>query len=385
MHRVRFHRSLDSVAGLSQDERDRLAPVAERYAFRANDYTLGLIDWDDPADPVRRIVIPDPGELEPFGRLDPSQESTNYVAPGCQHKYRDTALLVVSETCGGQCRFCFRKRLFLDGNAEAGVDPGPGIAYIRRTRSISNVLLTGGDPLMLSTRRLGAILAELRGIEHVGIIRIGSKLPAYNPLRISEDPELLETLARHSHPDRRLYVMTHFNHPRELSPEALRALDLLHRAGVILCNQTPILRGINDDPAVLADLVRRLSYAGATPYYFFQCRPTAGNRPYTVPLVESHQLLARAVATEAGLARRARLVMSHASGKVEVAGVTADKIYCRYQRARDPRDEGRFFACKRDDRAYWLDDLLGWEHTPRPAAHAAHRGAAPGESASIPD
>jgi len=258
------------------------------------------------------------------------------------------------------------------------VDPEPGIDYIRRTRAISNILLTGGDPLMLSTRRLDAILAELRGIPHVGIIRIGSKLPAYDPLRITGDPALLETIARHSRPDRRIYVMTHINHPRELTREALAALDALHRAGAILCNQTPILRGINDDAAVLADLVRRLSYAGAAPYYFFQCRPTAGNRPYTVPLVESHQLLARAAATESGLARRARLVMSHASGKVEVVGVTADKIHCRYQRARDPRDEGRFFACKRDDRAYWLDDLLGWERATRPAAHAAHRAVAPG-------
>ncbi|MDP6797840.1 MAG: KamA family radical SAM protein [Candidatus Krumholzibacteria bacterium] len=357
MPSVKYRKNIHRIDALSKEEQDRLALVAERYAFRANDYYLSLINWEDPLDPIRQIVVPQEGELDAWGALDASNEADNYVAPGCQHKYSDTALLLVNETCGAYCRFCFRKRLFMNDNEEVEFDPTPGIDYIREHPEISNVLLTGGDPLLLSTGKLRAIITRLREIDHVKIIRIGSKMPAFNPFRILDDPALLELLESHSCTNGRIYLMAHFNHPRELTREARSALDALHHAGVMLVNQTPIIRGVNSDPKVLAELMQELSWMGVPPYYMFQCRPTEGNKPFEMPIVESWELVREAMTRVSGLARRARLTMSHASGKVEVPAVTRDHIICRYHRARNPEDDGRVMVFHRDDNAYWLDDL----------------------------
>ena len=151
--------------------------------------------------------------------------------------------------------------------------------------------------------------------------------------------------------------MTHFNHPREITDQAAEAVDILIKAGAVVANQTPILRGINDDPDTLSALMIKLSSIGVPPYYFFQCRPTAGNRVYSVPIVETYINLEKAKKSVSGLAKRAKYVMSHATGKVEILGITDKRIYLKYHRARDPENESRFLAFARDDNAYWLDDL----------------------------
>jgi L-lysine 2,3-aminomutase len=191
----------------------------------------------------------------------------------------------------------------------------------------------------------------------VGITRLGSKMPAFNPYRIIDDPELLPMLSRYSTRQKRVYIMAHYNVPRELTDASCQALDLLMKAGVMTVNQTPVLKGINDRPDVLAELMRRLSFIGVPPYYFFQCRPTEGNKPYELPIVETFRVVEEAKKHVSGLAKRARLVMSHESGKIETVGVTKEQIYLRYHRARHPEDEGRFMAARRDDNAYWFDDL----------------------------
>jgi lysine 2,3-aminomutase len=357
MARIRYVTEIGSVKGIASQDVAALSQVTDKYKFRANSYYLGLIDWSDPDDPIRRIIIPQVQELQDSGELDPCNEEANYVAPGCQHKYPHTAVLLCTEICGAYCRFCFRKRLFMNDNDEARVDLSPGIDYISRTPAITNVLLTGGDPLFLSTRRLGEILHRLREIPHVGIIRIGTKMPAFNPYRIIDDPALPETLSQFSHPHKRIYIMTHFNVAQELTDQARTALDILMRAGVVLTNQTPILHGINDRPRTLVELMRQLSFAGVPPYYFFQCRPTQGNKPFELPLVKAFQALEKAKSKVSGLAKRARLVMSHASGKIEMVGLDTTHIYLRYHRARDQKDEGRFMIFRRDDEAHWFDDL----------------------------
>ena len=366
MARVRYICNVESIKQLPEYERWILSQVADKYQFRANNYYLGLIDWSDPADPIRRIVIPQADELREFGELDVSNENANYVAPGCQHKYPHTVLMLCTEICGAYCRFCFRKRLFMNENDEAAVDLTPAIDYVRRTPQITNVLLSGGDPLLLSTKRLENIIGRLREIPHVEIIRIGSKMTAFNPYRIIDDPALLEMFSRYSTPDHRIYMMTHFNVPQELSDAAKRALDLLMKSGLVLANQTPVLKGINHRPSVLAELMSKLSAVGVPPYYFFQCRPTEGNLPFALTMVEAYQALEKAKAMVSGLAKRARLVMSHESGKIEMVGLNRRHIYLRYHRARDPQDEGRFMTFHRDDNAYWLDDLQPVQHTPRP-------------------
>ncbi|PLX46515.1 MAG: KamA family radical SAM protein, partial [Deltaproteobacteria bacterium] len=252
--------------------------------------------------------------------------------------------------------FCFRKRLFMSENEEVSRDVSAGLDYISRHKEINNVLLTGGDPLLLSTRRLGEILRKLNTLEHVKVIRIGSKMLAFNPRRVLGDAELISLLGEHSRPDRRLYLMAHFNHPRELTCEAREAIRQLREAGVIIMNQTPMIRGVNDSAKVLRELFNDLAAIGVAPYYVFQCRPTQGNFAYTVPIEEGYSHFSEAMRGCSGLARRARFVMSHSTGKVEVAGLSDDYIFMRYHRAAKPREEGRFIMAERNPHAYWLDD-----------------------------
>ena len=355
--RVKYVRRLDKVSNIPPDLLERLDPVTREYVFRANDYYLDLIDWDDPEDPIRQLIIPREEELRDWGKLDASNEQSVTVAHGVQHKYIDTVLLLCNEVCGAYCRYCFRKRLFMDDNDEVTNDVSAGLAYIADHPEVTNVLLTGGDPLLMSTRRLVEIFDALRGIEHVRIIRIGSKMPAFDPWRVQRDDELQAAFRKYSTPEQRIYLMAHFDHPRELTPEAVAGIDTCIRNGVICVNQCPVLRGINDDPYTLAEMYERLSFIGCPPYYLFQGRPTAGNEPYEVPIVEGWQIFQKALSLGSGLARRARFVMSHESGKVEILGVGEEHMYLRYHQAKDPDDLGRFLVRRRDDSAYWLDQL----------------------------
>ena len=347
---------LDSRIGLRSDERDRLETVCEKFPFRASEYYLSLIDWEDKNDPLHRIVIPDPRELKGGGSLDPSSEKDFTRLPGLQHKYAQTGLLLLSDVCGGICRFCFRKRLFINRERETVMDVSEGIEYIRSHPGITNVLLTGGDPLTLETRRLEAILRELREIDHVGIIRIGSKIPAYNPHRIIDDQDLRYVLQRYSTPEKRIYLMAHFNHPKELTVTSLKAVEELQSSGVVVVNQTPVLEEINSTPETLAQLFRRLSFAGISPYYVFQCRPSLGNRFFQVPVERSYQVIQKAWQACSGLAKRARFVMSHATGKIEIVGKTARHVFMRYHQAADPEDIGRFMVFRSNREAVWFDD-----------------------------
>jgi KamA family protein len=355
---VRYITSLHQVDNLSAAEQARLAPVAEKFAFRSNDYYLGLIDWHDPDDPIRRLVIPDVRELREFGQADASGEASYTVVNGLEHKYRDTALLLVNRMCGSYCRFCFRKRLFTQESAEVVNDLTKALRYIDAHSEINNVLLSGGDPLVMSTRRLEEIIRRLREIDHVKIIRIGTKMPAFNPYRILNDPQLPEMLARYSTQERKVFLVAHFNHPRELTDVALQSLACVQKAGVATVSQSPVIRGVNDAPEVIADLFSRLSYNGVPPYYLFICRPTVGNRPFIVPVEECLKIFELAQRDLSGLARQARLCMSHKTGKVEVVGRIGHQIALRYHRAVHENDRNRLMLVESTPEAYWLDDYF---------------------------
>lgn len=367
MAQPKYVTDVGKIANLPEQEREALKRITEKFVFRVNDYYLNLIDWDDPNDPIRKLVIPNTDELMEYGRWDASDEDTNYVVPGCQHKYKSTALLIVSEVCGAYCRYCFRKRLFRNDVKEAVSDVEPGLQYIARHPEINNVLLTGGDSLILGTPRLRSILQRLREIDHVNIIRLGSKMPVFNPMRIYEDESLLETIRTYSTAEKRIYVMAHINHPREITPEAARGFEALHQAGAIVVNQTPVLRGINDNPAVLGELLDRLSWAGVTPYYFFVNRPVAGNRAFVLPLKEVYDIVEKAKARTSGLGKRVRLSMSHTSGKIEILAIEDGKAYLKYHQSRDG-EYGKFMMLDCPDDASWFDDLPGSElHWKKPA------------------
>ncbi|RLJ71600.1 L-lysine 2,3-aminomutase [Hydrogenivirga caldilitoris] len=355
--KVKYIIKLESIPELKEQEKKELAKVTSKFAFRTNDYYNSLINWEDPEDPIRRIVIPTTEELDVWGRLDASNESKYMKVHGLEHKYPDTALLLVTDVCGIYCRFCFRKRLFMNDNDEVARDVSEGIEYIRNHPEINNVLLTGGDPLVLATFKLEKTLKSLADIPHVRIVRIGSKMLAANPFRVLNDSSLLKLFEWfNTETGKKLYLMNHFNHPRELTREAKEAVSLIQKTGTTLTNQTPILRGINDAPEVLRDLLEELSFIGVPPYYVFQCRPTAGNKTYSTKIEETIDLVETVRAKVSGLAARVRYVMSHETGKIEILGKTEEFVFFRYHRSADPENAGRFLIFRRNPEAYWFDD-----------------------------
>ena len=184
-------------------------------------------------------------------------------------------------------------------------------------------------------------------------------MPAFNPYRIIEDPTLHSMFERYSTADAgRIYVMCHFNHPVELTPVAKEGLQCLQEHSVVTINQTPMIHGINDDPAILSELMNELSYMGVPPYYVFQCRPTEGNESYSVPIEQAFRIFSRAVERMSGLAKRARFSMSHVTGKIEVLGLTDDRILFKYHRAANPRHVGRILMFRRNPDAFWFDDYI---------------------------
>lgn len=250
----------------------------------------------------------------------------------------------------------------MQDNEEVSRDITPGLEYIAEHPEINNVLLTGGDPLLMSPRRLGEILGALREIPHVRIIRIGSKIPAFDPFRILESSDLQAVLKKYSTESNRLYLMAHFDHPRELTEPSVAAIDTMIRCGVICVNQCPIIKGVNDCSEVLSELYERLSFIGCPPYYLFQGRPTQGNEPYEVPLVRAWSIFNDAISKGSGLARRSRFVMSHDSGKVQMVGMDESFLYMRYHEAKVQSRIGEFMVFERDDTASWFDQLTPVNH-----------------------
>jgi len=356
MKKPQYITDLEQIPELSNATQSELKEVTEKFMFRSNTYYQALINWDDPNDPIRRIVIPDRAELSAWGRLDASNENGFTKVPGLEHKYEYTALILVNDVCGAYCRFCFRKRIFMDENDEVVRDVGKALDYIQKHKEINNVLLTGGDPLIMSSAKLEKVIKPLRKMDHIKIIRIGTKIPVFNPYRVLSDPSLLDLFKTYSTDTRKIYIMAHFNHPRELTPESIKAMNLLRMAGAETVNQTPLLKGINDKPEVLAKLFNQLSYIGIPPYYLFLCRPTLGNKTYAIPIEDAFEIFEQARMKCSGLAKRARLVMSHSSGKIEVVGKTDDRIYMRYHRAANPQEKARFMVFKSNPNAYWFDD-----------------------------
>ncbi len=259
-------RDVREIPDLTEEQYTRLEAIAKEYPFFTTPYYLSLIEKWDPSDPIFLQQMPDAREFENpnFLEDDPLDEEEHMPVKHLTHRYPDRVLFVVTHTCAMYCRFCTRKR-------KVGKFPVPppnelqaAIDYVAEHPEIRDVLLSGGDPLTLTDVSLEWIVSRLHAIPHVELIRIGTKIPCVNPARIT--PELCEMLARH-HP---FYVNTHFNHPRELTPEAVRACGMLVDHGIPVGCQTVLLRGVNDDPEVMKELVHGLLKARVKPYYIYQ-------------------------------------------------------------------------------------------------------------------
>jgi lysine 2,3-aminomutase len=252
---------------LTADERVGLSAAPDHFRVGVTPSYFSLIDTQHPSCPVRMQVIPRSGELriEPGELEDPLGEDAHRPVAAIFHRYPDRCLLLALDRCAIYCRHCNRRRLV--GQAESAIsrqDLNDAVDYIRRTPAIRDVLISGGDPLTLSTDRLEEIIAAVRSIDHVEIVRIGTRVPVVLPMRI--DDALCAMLKRY-HP---LFINTHFNHPKELTPQARQACERLADAGIPIGNQTVLLRGVNSSARVLRKLFTELLRARVRPYYLFQ-------------------------------------------------------------------------------------------------------------------
>lgn len=242
-----------------------IADVVKKYPMRINPYYLGLIK--NKGDAIWRQCVPDNKELtDPSGMEDPLHEEKDSPVVGLTHRYPDRVLLLISNQCSMYCRFCTRKRRVGDPAKKITREQiMQGINYIREHPEIRDVILSGGDPLLLKDSIIEFILKQLRKISHVQIIRIGTRVPCALPQRIT--PELCAMLKKY-HP---IYVNVHFNHPSEITPESKEACEMLADAGIPLGCQTVLLKGVNDDPKVMKELMQKLLLMRVKPYYIYQC------------------------------------------------------------------------------------------------------------------
>ena len=350
-------RDLADYSDLSSYEKEQLEKVVEIHPMRVSPYYFSLINWNDPEDPIKKMAVPSLEELNLDGAYDTSGEAENTKMPGLQHKYSETALILATNRCATYCRYCFRKRLVGLPTEEIVKRFEDAAEYIEKHEEINNVLISGGDPLVLSNKVIERFLELLTRIDHLSFIRFGSRTPVTLPSRLS-DPGLLALFKKHSQIDRRLYVVTQFNHPREITLQSISAVNNLLKAGVLMSNQTVLLRGVNDDPETLATLMNSLVSIGVTPYYVFQCRPVKRvKRYFQVPIFEGVRIVEKAKADCNGHSKRFKYVMSHKTGKIEIVGVMDGEIYFKYHEAKNRKSLGMMFKRRVDEKAGWLDDF----------------------------
>lgn len=279
-----YNSSLQSFSRQWPVELHYLDGVTQRFPFRINPYYAGLIRG--PGDPIWRQVIPDVRELEDTtGWEDPLAEEDLSPVPNLVHRYTNRVLWLVSRECAVHCRFCTRKRRWNKPLPLTEEYFQGALEYISSHREVRDVILSGGDPLLLSPSRLERILTSLRKINHVEVIRIGTRVPCALPEKVTE--ELAAVLARY-HP---IYVNVHFNHPWEITPESRRACVLLANAGIPLGSQTVLLRGVNDHVEVLAELFQKLLSLRVRPYYLMQMDLTQSAAHFRTPLSKGLEIV----------------------------------------------------------------------------------------------
>ena len=257
------------------------------------------------------------------------------------------------------CRHCFRKRLVGLSDAELNKQVDEAAGYVRAHPEITNVLISGGDSLMNPNAIIGRYLAEFCEIPTLDLIRFGSRVPVTFPQRIYEDQELLDLFAAYAR-RKPIYLITQFNHPREITPESIRAVREFQARGVQVRNQTVLLRGVNDDSETLGTLLLALTRIEVVPYYIFQCRPVTGVKGrFQVPLREGVRLVDDAKAMQNGIGKGVRYAMSHPRGKIEILGEPeAGTMLFKFHQNKEEADSARIFTASITDSTTWLDDKL---------------------------
>jgi lysine 2,3-aminomutase len=287
-HRVRKLDQIEKMLVLSDDEREALVKGESMLPVGITPYYMSLLDREDATQPLRRTVIPVTGEFlrTPGEADDPLGEDGHSPTPGLVHRYPDRVLLLALDFCSTYCRYCTRSRVVGHGEimpSEARLEKC--FEYIRNTPAIRDVLISGGDPLALSEDKLDWILGNLRAIPHLEFIRIGTKMPAVLPQRIT--PQLIRVFKKY-HP---LWMSVHFLHPEECTPEATVACNRLADAGIPLGSQTVLLKGVNDSVPVMKDLCHRLLMMRVRPYYIYQCDPISGSAHFRTSVSKGLEII----------------------------------------------------------------------------------------------
>lgn len=349
--------ALRETLALSSEEVACLERIAEDYPMRVPEYYLSLIVPEDRDDPIRRMSVPESREFEEGGCWDVSGEQENTQLVGLQHKYAQTAMVLSTNQCAMYCRHCFRKRLVGLDEQETVRNLTPIVEYVRAHTEINNVLISGGDAFMNSNERLKEILEAFTSIEHIDFIRFGTRIPVVLPQRVTEDDALLPLLA-HYNQRKQIYIVTQFNHPRELTNEAKAAIAALRGVGCVVRNQTVLLRGVNDQAELLAELLNGLSKLGVVPYYIFQCRPVCGvKNQFQLSLLHGSQIVETAKHLMSGQAKSVRYAMAHKSGKIEILGALPDgSMLFKYHQAKEAENTSRIFAKRLSETDGWLED-----------------------------
>lgn len=287
---IRDRATLERYLELTYEEREGIDRAAsEGLPLAITPHYLSLIDRDDPSCPIRRQCVPriEEARVAPGDLRDPLGEEAHEVAPGLIQRYPDRALLLVTDRCGVYCRFCTRSRMVGDGGGARSLKAlEPAMRWLEAHHAIREVIVSGGDPLLMSTSRITAILERLASIEHLNNLRVATRTPVTLPLRF--DAELCQAL-RDAHPS--IWLMTHFNHPKEICEASRAACSRLLDAGIPVLNQTVLLRGVNDEASVLERLFRGLVAIRVRPYYLLQADPVRGTSHLRTPLSKGLALM----------------------------------------------------------------------------------------------
>ena len=287
-NRIETVEELKKYIPLTKQEEDGIRQCLQTLRMAITPYYLSLIDINDPHDPIRKQAIPTALEIHKSDEdlLDPLHEDEDSPVPGLTHRYPDRALLLITDQCSMYCRYCTRRRFAGQNDSAMPMDRiDKAIEYIKNTPAIRDVLLSGGDALLISDENLEYIIKKLREIPHVEIVRIGSKVPVVLPQRIT--PELVKMLAKY-HP---VWLNTHFNHPNEITKESTLACERMANAGIPLGNQSVLLRGVNDCVYVMRELVHKLVAIRVRPYYIYQCDLSMGLEHFRTPVAKGIEII----------------------------------------------------------------------------------------------
>lgn len=348
---------------LEKDEEKRLREVVNEHPMNIPRYYLSLIDENNPNDPIKKLAFPSDEELVIAGAMgettkDPYGDDKHNKGNGILHKYPYSALIVATDYCSMYCRHCFRKAIVGLPNDKTVENFQKALGYIKEHKEITNVIISGGDPMLIDTSKLKKMLEGLKNIEHVNYVRIGTRTPVVYPMRFFDD-ELMEYL-KEFNKVKTLYIPTHFNHVNEITPIAKEAILKIREAGITVNNQAVLLKDVNDSVEDLENLMNGLTSIGVNPYYLYQCMPVSRVRNhFQVSLKEGIDMVDTVKQRLDGYAKRFKFIMGHDIGKIEIVGRIEDKLILKHihSRPEKPQEASSMKIMQLTENAGWLDDM----------------------------